>query len=195
MPRKLFPTPPDRPDAKKQRQGQSPDDRPLPTIEQSGPPEHHPSASSSHLPQPIAQPPADDLEDTIEYPEPTADDDDTIEYPEQPGNDDTQLYPEPLLSGDESFTFHAIDDAVHEAAPTDDLPWTREQAHPALVFEGPFTKPLCFHYDFAEDRCYSVSCDNLIAEHEFPKHWANIDAADREEAASFLKHKVFELDR
>lgn len=210
--RKLFQTPPGKPEAKKPRQDQSPEgQRPLPTIEPTTPPDQHPDASSSHLPRPTAQPQADDPDDldaTIEYPEPTAptadhtdDLDATIEYPEQPGDDSQAMadltieYPEPLLSGDESFTFHAIDDAVPEAAPTHELPWTRDQAHPALVFEGPFTRPLCFYYDFAEDRCYSVSSDNLIAEHELPEHWAKIDEADREEAASFLKHKVFELDR
>ena len=208
-PRRPFQTPPGKPEAKKPRQDQSPDnnDRPLP-IDQSTPPDQHPDASSSHLPRPTAPPPApDELDDTIEYPEPAPGElDATIEYPEHPGdddddnddNDDTNLtieYPEPLLSGDESFTFHAIDDAVPEAAPTHELPWTRDQTHPALVFEGPFSRPLCFHYDFAKDRCYSVSSDNLLSEHEFPAHWQKIDAADREEAASFLKHKVFELDR
>ena len=209
--RRLFPTPspnttPDKPEPKRPRQDDAADHRPLPTIEPRSPPDHHATASSSHLPQPTA----DDLDATIEYPLPTApaataDPDDTIEYPSQMGDDDhngnnaeeevTIEYPEPQLSGDESFTWHAVDDAVPEASPIGDLPWTRDQAHPALVIEGPFARPICFYYDFGEDRCYSVSTDNLIAEHEFPKHWPKIDAADREEAASFLKHRVFELDQ
>ena len=45
-----------------------------------------------------------------------------------------------------------------------------------------------------DDRCFSVSSDELLTPEDIINHWPAVDQADRDEVASFVKHDIFKLD-
>ena len=69
-----------------------------------------------------------------------------------------------------------------------------EQEGGDFVISATFCKPQCFYYDVRGDECFSVSSDDILTEEEIRDNWAAVEAADAEEAQSFITHKVFELD-
>ena len=91
--------------------------------------------------------------------------------------------------------FHyAIDDANYirqcqELEADGGMPWSKEESF--FVIPGPFTYERCFFYDFVEDRCYSVSSDELLTEKDVIANWPAVEKADREEVRSFIHHDVF----
>ena len=96
--------------------------------------------------------------------------------------------------GDDHF-HDAVDDAQYLAQVAEssgDLPWTKDESY--FVIPGPLRESRYFLYDFTEDRCYSVSSDELLTADDIIKHWPAVEAADRDEVASFIKHDVFETD-
>ena len=94
--------------------------------------------------------------------------------------------------------FHyAIDDAKYirqcqELEADGGMPWSKEESF--FVIPGPFTYERCFFYDFVEDRCYSVSSDELLTEKDVIANWPAVEKADREEVRSFIHHDVFRVD-
>ena len=94
----------------------------------------------------------------------------------------------------EDLLDHAISDAAYVlycSETPSDLPWNSSEAD--LVIPGPWTSPKCFWYDALEDRCFSVSSDELLTPDEIYWYWPQVDAADRKEVASYLNHQVFDL--
>jgi len=93
---------------------------------------------------------------------------------------------------------HAIRDAetlLKEAFAADShqQPWLKHQAF--LVVPGPWTENRCFYYSFSEDKCFSVSSDDLLTPEEIEEFWPLVEAADRAEIESFVTHHVFRLDK
>ena len=72
------------------------------------------------------------------------------------------------------------------------LPWTRAEAH--FVIPGSFNTSRGFFYDLHEDRCFSVSTDEILTPDDVAAHWPAVEQADYDEVASFAKHEVFEID-
>ena len=101
------------------------------------------------------------------------------------------------LYTDQDFEFfHAIADAekLMQQSCRDrraELPWSRSDS--MIVMETPFDSR-CFYYDLQEDRCYSVSSDELLTPEDVARYWPAVEKADREEVESFVKHQIFRLD-
>ncbi len=62
-----------------------------------------------------------------------------------------------------------------------------------IVLETPF-QSRCFYYDIREDRCFSVSSDEMLTPEDIVNHGTSVEKADREEVESFVKYQIFKLD-
>ena len=62
-----------------------------------------------------------------------------------------------------------------------------------LVVPGPWRQSSCFYYDPKDDECFSVSSDDILGPEDIARHWPAVNAADREEVASFTARGVFAL--
>ena len=90
---------------------------------------------------------------------------------------------------------HAIHDARRVLLDTYSvLPWTKEDAECLFTIPGPWNESRCFYDDFRSDTCFSVTRDEILTEADVAKYFHLVEAADRKEVASFVEHKVFELD-
>ena len=106
----------------------------------------------------------------------------------------TKASPEVRWDAGTEYIYHAMADARRclEAAECSDLPWNSTQAF--IVIPGSWEKQRCFYYDFADDRCFSVTRDELLTERDVADNFQAVEAADAKEIASFVHHEVFELD-
>ena len=59
---------------------------------------------------------------------------------------------------------------------------------------GPFNHSRCFWYDFKDDQCFSFSSDEVRTAADMFNNWSAVDAADRDDVASFAQHNLFEID-
>ena len=69
------------------------------------------------------------------------------------------------------------------------LLWTRSDS--SVVIYGNVTKPMNFWYSYSENKCFSVSSDDLLSPQDVHTHWKLVEEADKEEIKSFIHHKVF----
>ena len=56
-------------------------------------------------------------------------------------------------------------------------------------------KAFVFWYDVIEDRCYSVSTDELLTPEDITKRFAEVGIEDRKEVESFGTNKCFRLNQ
>ena len=71
------------------------------------------------------------------------------------------------------------------------MPWSPQEA--MFRWEAPVREPQCFYFSLSEQKCYSVSSDDILTPEELIQHWDLVNAADREEIRSFVTHTVFKL--
>ena len=199
--------------------GSSPQSAAAPAAGDSREPEAPIASSAAAAPEAKAAGAEGQLEDTLPYDdEATVDQDETLPYsdsdalyfwtgqssqsqassssPADPQLDES-LYAAARAEADQDALEHAISQAAFLAQyrRREDqglLPWTRAESD--LVVQGHFTKDRCFFYSWSEDRCFSVSSDDTLTEADIARHWDKVEKADREEATSFIQHKVFKLE-
>ena len=150
------------------------------------------------------------------------DDDATVDYPSQEREDSTISYEDDLpddvnelnyldhrlhhatLAAErqikaqtvESQLYHAIADAErvlhdYEQNEAGYQPWTSAEA--MFVWPTVGKSEQCFYVGLIDQEIFSVTSDDILTPEDIIKHWDLIDAADREEIRSFVKHKVFHL--
>ena len=96
--------------------------------------------------------------------------------------------------------YHSIDDAerlmhYQQLELSDKLPWKSVEALEFLTFSGRFRSSRCFFYDFREDRCFSVSSDDILSPEDIKQYWPLVDRADMAEIESFVNNKCFACNR
>ena len=71
------------------------------------------------------------------------------------------------------------------------MAWGKSEA--CLIIPGPWSHDYCFYYDSHEDRCFSVSSDDILTPNEVYELWHIVEAAGKAEIDSFVTHGVFGL--
>ena len=68
--------------------------------------------------------------------------------------------------------------------------WSRNEAH--FVFEGPFSRDICFYIDLITHEAFRVDGDtDNLTEQEIIDNWPEVDQADRKEITQFVEQEVW----
>jgi len=160
--------------------------------------------SAPTVPPAVAPPSTEDLDATQEYPEAPVDLDATTEYYFQKNLkaelDTWYITMNKSYATDAVESFDALYHAIRDAETLLDharresagaLPWLPSESF--ISIPGPFHESRCFYYDFREDKCFSVTSDDILTPAEVEKFWTLVEEADRLEVKSFVDNDVFRL--
>ena len=72
-----------------------------------------------------------------------------------------------------------------------ELPWNEKEADFCIPYGARSSG--CFWYDVIDDRCFSVTSDELLTPEEIIQFFSAVEEADRKEVTSFVENKCFKL--